>query len=119
MLPTPSPPFRAGKYELQLVAMCDCYVGCDRTLPVRIKVSAMTRAAMEGRDARSQKAQQGRRELDSDEEDDDDKGSKGGCRRRRSRRGSGGRRKEQVRDWKGYYLHRCVGRFGRSDGLIC
>ena len=89
MLPTPSPPFRAGKYELQLVAMCDCYVGCDRTLPVRIKVSAMTRAAMEGRDARSQKAQQGRRELDSDEEDDDDKGSKGGCRRRRSRRGAG------------------------------
>lgn len=38
------PALRAGKLELQLYVMSDSYVGCDRVLPVRLKVEPLTRA---------------------------------------------------------------------------
>ena len=72
--------------------MSDCYVGCDRTLPIKLKVSPSTRAAIEGREARSQqsKAQQ-QWDDESEDDDDDDKGSKGGC-------GKGGRGVQRTLD---------------------
>jgi len=45
--------------------MCDSYVGADRTVPIRLVVHPTSRAAQEGRDARTlAKAQQ----WDSDNE---------------------------------------------------
>lgn len=58
LLPSVCSSSRAGKYELQVIVMCDAYVGCDRVLPVRLRVAALTRAAQEGRDARALAKQQ-------------------------------------------------------------
>ncbi|GIL87084.1 hypothetical protein Vretimale_14247 [Volvox reticuliferus] len=69
---------RAGKHELQLLIMSDSYVGCDRTIPLRVRVVPLTRAMQEGRDARSQ-AKAKEWAHSSDEED----GNKGESRRRR------------------------------------
>ncbi|KAG2485811.1 hypothetical protein HYH03_015521 [Edaphochlamys debaryana] len=68
------PIYKAGKYELQVLIMSDSYVGCDRAIPLRLRVVPMTRAVQEGRDAKSQaKAKEW---VDSDEEDGDDEGKK-------------------------------------------
>jgi len=65
-------PPKAGKYELQLHVMSDCYVGCDKVVPVKLRVSQMTRAIAEGRDAKAlAKMQQWQ---DSDEEEDGEEG---------------------------------------------
>ncbi|KXZ42319.1 hypothetical protein GPECTOR_162g134 [Gonium pectorale] len=70
---------RAGKHELQLLIMSDSYVGCDRAIPLRMKVVPMTRAVQEGRDAKSQA--KAREWASSDDEEDED----GGRRKRRAR----------------------------------
>ncbi len=44
--------------------MCDAYVGCDRTLPARLRVAPLTRVAQETREARKKQARGG----DSDDE---------------------------------------------------
>ncbi|GIL50242.1 hypothetical protein Vafri_6471 [Volvox africanus] len=69
---------RAGKHELQLLIMSDSYVGCDRTIPLRVRVVPLTRAMQEGRDLKSQ-AKAKEWANNSDEED----GDKGEGRRRR------------------------------------
>lgn len=75
--PLPSCFPRAGKYELQLVAMCDSYVGVDRTVPITLKVSALTRAALDEREARNAKVKQW--ESDDEEEEEERKAkAKGG-----------------------------------------
>ena len=59
--------------------MSDCYVGCDRTIPIKLKVYPVTRATLEGREARSQSTKAAQ-QWDDDSEDEDaaaDKGSKG------------------------------------------
>ena len=77
-LACPSLPPRAGKYDLQLVVMSDCYVGCDRTIPIKLKVYPVTRATLEGREARSQSTKAAQQWDDSEDEDEAaDKGSKG------------------------------------------
>jgi translocation protein SEC63 len=38
--------------------MSDCYVGCDRSVPVKLRVMPLTRAVAEGREAKAAKAQQ-------------------------------------------------------------
>lgn len=73
---------RAGKYELQLVAMCDSYVGVDRTVPITLKVSALTRAALDEREARNAKVKQ----WESDEEEEE------GERKAKAKGGSMGQR---------------------------
>eukprot|EP00197_Chlamydomonas_leiostraca_P010453 CAMPEP_0202862194 /NCGR_PEP_ID=MMETSP1391-20130828/3321_1 /ASSEMBLY_ACC=CAM_ASM_000867 /TAXON_ID=1034604 /ORGANISM="Chlamydomonas leiostraca, Strain SAG 11-49" /LENGTH=714 /DNA_ID=CAMNT_0049541695 /DNA_START=168 /DNA_END=2313 /DNA_ORIENTATION=+ len=66
-------PLKAGKYDLQVHVLCDSYVGCDRILPVRLVVAPLTRAAKEGRDARSMaKAQQWASDDESDAGDKSD-----------------------------------------------
>ncbi len=30
---------RAGKYDLQLYCLPDCWLGCDKVVPIKIKVS--------------------------------------------------------------------------------
>eukprot|EP00798_Chlamydomonas_sp_ICE-L_P029524 gene29524-5874_t len=81
-------PVKAGKYELTLVIMSDSYVGCDRSMPVKIKVTPLTRQISEGRDAKSVAATQkwasdddrsdGEKEQDAEdgveEEDEEDDG---------------------------------------------
>lgn len=62
---------RAGKYELQLIVMSDSYVGCDKVVPIKFKVSTLSKAAME---AREQKANKPVQWGDSDEEDEEGKG---------------------------------------------
>ncbi|KAG2451784.1 hypothetical protein HYH02_003562 [Chlamydomonas schloesseri] len=61
---------KAGKHELQVVVMSDSYVGCDRTIPLRIKVVPLTRAAQEGRDAKS--LAKAKEWADSDADDSDE-----------------------------------------------
>ncbi|GLC39388.1 hypothetical protein PLESTM_000891300 [Pleodorina starrii] len=70
---------RAGKHELQLLIMSDSYVGCDRTIPLRMRVVPLTRAVQEGRDAKSQaKAKEW---ANSSDEEDNEEGE--GRRRRK------------------------------------
>ncbi|KAG2441769.1 hypothetical protein HXX76_003382 [Chlamydomonas incerta] len=61
---------KAGKHELQVVVMSDSYVGCDRTIPLRIRVVPLTRAAQEGRDAKS--LAKAKEWADSDGDDSDE-----------------------------------------------
>ncbi len=58
---------RAGTYNLQLLLMCDSYVGADRALPLRLTIHPMSRAVQEGRDARSMAQAQ---QWASDDEDE-------------------------------------------------
>lgn len=52
--------------------MSDSYVGCDRAIPLRLRVVPMTRAIQEGRDARANaKAREAKPAFSSDDEDDD------------------------------------------------
>lgn len=46
-------PLAAGKYDLQLLCMPDSWVGCDRAVPIKLKVEAATRADREGRGRRA------------------------------------------------------------------
>lgn len=63
---------KAGKHELQVLVMSDSYVGCDRAIPLRLRVVPMTRAIQEGRDARANaKAREAKPAFSSDDEDDD------------------------------------------------
>uniref|UniRef100_A0A7S3R9Y3 J domain-containing protein n=1 Tax=Dunaliella tertiolecta TaxID=3047 RepID=A0A7S3R9Y3_DUNTE len=50
--PIIAPP-KASTYNLQLLLMCDSYVGADRTVPLKLTVHPLSRAVQEGRDARS------------------------------------------------------------------
>lgn len=45
-------PLSAGKYDLQLLCMPDSWVGCDKAVPIRLKVEQRTRADREGRGRR-------------------------------------------------------------------
>jgi translocation protein SEC63 len=48
-----SPPcITEGKYDLQLLCMPDSWVGCDKAVPIRLKVEQRTRADREGRGRR-------------------------------------------------------------------
>mmetsp|Transcript_2646 Transcript_2646/g.4510 ORF Transcript_2646/g.4510 Transcript_2646/m.4510 type:complete len:749 (+) Transcript_2646:96-2342(+) len=58
-------PLRSGKYELQLHIMCDSYVGCDRILPLRLRVAPLTKSAQENRQAKEMAKQ---KQWDSDDE---------------------------------------------------
>ncbi len=59
---------KAGRLDLQLLVMCESYIGCDRTIPVKLKVAPLTRAVAEGRDAKSKAA--AKQWVDSDDEDE-------------------------------------------------
>ncbi|KAK9839330.1 hypothetical protein WJX81_008661 [Elliptochloris bilobata] len=85
---------KAGKYDLVLYCISDCWVGCDRALPVKLRVAERSRAEREGRAggvrgaaaaegasdeevaARALAAQDGDRDSDADEdaEDNEDEG---------------------------------------------
>ncbi len=43
----------AGKYDLQLLCMPDSWVGCDRAVPIKLRVEPRTRADREGRGRRA------------------------------------------------------------------
>lgn len=60
--------YKAGRYDLQLLIMSDCWVGVDRAVPLKLKVAPLTRAAQEGRDARSLAEA---KKWESDEEEDE------------------------------------------------
>ncbi|KAF5837295.1 Sec63 Brl domain-containing protein [Dunaliella salina] len=62
--PIIAPP-KASTYNLQLILMCDSYVGADRTVPLKLTVHPLSRAVQEGRDARSMAKA---KEWDSDDE---------------------------------------------------
>eukprot|EP00775_Hariotina_reticulata_P009185 gene9185-9351_t len=47
---------KTGNYSLALVAMSDCWVGCDETMQIKLRVAPLTRAAAEGRDLAMNKA---------------------------------------------------------------
>eukprot|EP00798_Chlamydomonas_sp_ICE-L_P002999 gene3000-13013_t len=57
--------------------MSDSYVGCDRSMPVKIKVTPLTRQISEGRDAKSVAATQkwasddDRSDVEEEDEEDD------------------------------------------------
>lgn len=46
-------PLTAGKYDLQLLCMPDTWVGCDRAIPIKLKVEQRTRSDREGRGRRA------------------------------------------------------------------
>ncbi len=43
----------AGKYDMQLLCMPDSWVGCDRAVPIKLRVEPRTRADREGRGRRA------------------------------------------------------------------
>lgn len=47
------PSSAAGKYDLQLLCMPDSWVGCDKVVPIKLKVEPSTRADREGRGRRA------------------------------------------------------------------
>ncbi len=44
---------KAGKHDVSIFAMPDCWLGCDRVAPLRLKVAEASRAQKEGREKRS------------------------------------------------------------------
>ncbi|GAX76583.1 hypothetical protein CEUSTIGMA_g4029.t1 [Chlamydomonas eustigma] len=69
-------PPKAGKYDLQLVVMSDCYIGCDRTVALRLKVNPLTKAVMELREQKQNKAAAAKWESDDDDDDESKTGEK-------------------------------------------
>ena len=48
---------RAGRYDLTLMCMSECYIGCDAHFRIQLRVLPQTRAMAEGRVARQQAAE--------------------------------------------------------------
>jgi hypothetical protein len=49
---------KAGRYDLTLMCLSDCYIGCDTQVKVQLRVLPQTRAMAEGRVARQQAAEE-------------------------------------------------------------
>ena len=74
----------AGRYDLQLLLMSSTWVGADLSVALRLRVNPLTRAAAEGRDAKSLEKRRFGGDSDAGSDDDDEDGE------RRERRGGGG-----------------------------
>jgi len=70
---------KAGKYDLVLQVMSDCWVGADVSIPVKLKVNPLGRAEAEGRDPKSKAlAKQWASDTESEDGEDRSEGSSAG-----------------------------------------